>query len=189
MTNISAYPFESSRRGWYYAGDLLIDEREDSWITKLRNLINRLFSDTNAQTYESLYQQSNAIDYPVESESISYTIERSLLEILEILHINIAHRGEVLDYIVRNSGLDLVVMYACILTENEFRHDSTITLDIFQDTESRDEYLTLYVRQEEYDRDIIARMDRICDEYEPALTGQSGWVLLTTDYKSPHQEP
>lgn len=179
-TYLSGYPFESQRKVWYFA-DLPEEEGpEDSWITKLRNLVIRLFGDTYA------YYQDPYVEYaPGDSASLSYTVEQSLLTILDLLHIEIIHRAEVLEYILQNPGLDLVAMYACILTEDEFRHDATITLNLYQDQESDDRYLTIYVRQERYDDDIIARMDRICDEYEPALRGQSGWILLTTDFKSP----
>jgi len=179
-TNLSGYPFESPKKVWYFAD--LPEEKasEDSWITKLRNLIIRLFGDTYA-----CYQDPYTGYAPGESESLSYTVEQSLRTILDLVQIEIAHPAEVFDYILQNPGLDLVTMYACILTKDEFRHDATITLDLYQDPESDDRYLTIYVRQERYDEDIIARMDRICDKYEPALRGQSGWLLLTTDFKSP----
>lgn len=179
-TNLSGYPFESSKKVWYFAELPEEKESEESWITKFRNLIIRLFSDTYA------YSQNSYTGYaPGESESLSYTIEQSLRAILDLVQIEITHPAEVFDYILLNPGLDLVTMYACILTKDEFRHDATITLDLYQDPESDDRYLTIYVRQKEYDPNIIARMDRICDEYEPALRDQSGWLLLTTDYGLP----
>lgn len=183
-TNISLYPFESSRKIWYFA-DYPEEESESSWINKLQKLLIRLFGDTNAEYYRSYCQNPYVEGYSVESESLTYSIEQSLHTIFDLLHIDIAHPAEVFDYILQSPGLDLIVMYACILTENEFRCDSTITLDIYQDPESDDRYLTIYVRQNEYDTNIIKRMDKICDEYEPTLNDQSGWLLLTTDFKSP----
>lgn len=179
-THLSGYPFESPRKVWYFADLPEEKESEESWITKLRDLIIRLFSDTYA-----CYQDPYTEDALGESACLSYTVEQSLLTILDLVDIEIAHPAEVLDYILQNPGIDLVTMYACLLTKDEFRHDAAITLDLYQDPESDDHYLTIYVRQKEYDPNIIARMDRICDEYEPALRGQSGWLLLTTDYKSP----
>lgn len=179
-TSIPSYPFESSRRVWNFPD--LPEEKgsEDSWITKLRDRINRLFRDTSAR-----YQDNYASDAHSESPSLSYTTEFSLPTLLAKLHITIAHPAEVIDYILQNPSIGPVVMYACLLTEEGFRHDATITLDLYQDPESDDHYLTIYVRQKEYDKNILKRIDKICDEYEPALKGQSGWLLLTTDYKHP----
>lgn len=179
-TYLSGYPFESPGKVWYFAELPEEKESEESWITKLRNLVIRLFSDTYA-----CYQDTYTGYAPGESESLSYTVEQSLRAILEILQVEISHPAEVFDYILQNPGLDLVTMYACMLTKDEFRRDATITLDLYQDPESDDRYLTIYVRQKEYDKNILKRIDKICDEYEPALKGQSGWLLLTTDYKHP----
>jgi len=114
---------------------------------------------------------------------------RSLRTILDGLAVGIEHPAEVFGYLRRNPGLAPIVVYACTLTKGEFGGNSTITLDIYQDLDGDDRYLTIYVRQERYDDDIIARMDRVCERYEPALTGLTGWLLLTTDYKAPHPVP
>ena len=119
------------------------------------------------------------------STSIYPAVETSLLGLRDILGFAFPNPGEVVEYLVQNPGLYDVVMYACSMTAEEFGSTSGITLDIFHDSESGDRYLTLYVRQKKYDDDIIARMDRICDLYEPGLNGLSGWLLLTTDYKPP----
>ena len=71
------------------------------------------------------------------------------------------------------------------MTVEEFGSTSEITLDIAHDYENSDRCLVVYVRQKKYEDDIITRMDRICDLYEPNLKGLSGWLLLTTDYRPP----
>ncbi len=47
--------------------------------------------------------------------------------------------------------------------------------------------ITIYVRQTQYDPDIIEKIDAICREYEPALEGQNGWILVTTDFSPPRE--
>ena len=116
---------------------------------------------------------------------MNQTIETSLLGLKDILGFVFPHPGEVVDYLVQNPGLYDVVMYACSMTVEEFGGTSEIILDIFHDSENNDRYLTLYVRQERYEDNIIEKMDRICDRYEPSLKDLSGWLLLTTDYRPP----
>ncbi len=154
-------------------------------IDDIIRLIRDLFSDI-CQEYCKFIEQTLALnEHWQDSTSIYPAIEASLLGLRDILGFVFPRPGKVVDYLVQNPGLYDVVMYACSMTAEEFGSTSEITLDIFHDSESGDRYLTLYVRQERYEDDIIEKMDRICDRYEPALKGLSGWLLLTTDYKSP----
>lgn len=154
-------------------------------IDDIIRLIKDLFSDICQEYCEFIEQMLALNEYWQDSTSISPAIEASLLGLRDILGFAFPHPRDVVDYLVQNPGLYDVVMYACSMTAEEFGSTSEITLDIFHDSESGDRYLTLYVRQERYEDDIIAKMDRICDRYEPALKGLSSWLLLTTDYKSP----
>ena len=103
------------------------------------------------------------------------------------------------DYIDRHPGIGDVVLYAGILTAGEFAGDlnSTkgpentvpeISLELYKDPDSFDSYLTLYLRQDSYYDDIAERLDRIFDEYEPALRSASGWLYVTTDSMPPKNQ-
>ncbi len=154
-------------------------------IENIIKLLKDLFSDICQEYCEFIEQMLAQNEYWQGSTSIYPAIETSLLGLRDILGFVFPNPGELIDYLIQNPGLYDVVMYACSMTVEEFGSTSEISLDIFHDPESGDRYPTIYVRQKEYEDDIIARMDRICELYEPGLKGLSGWLLLTTDYKPP----
>ncbi len=178
-------PFEVHQRRYRYPS--YVDEAIScpSPIENIIKLIKDLFSDIAWEFCEFIEQTLIQSEYWQGSASVYPAIETSLLGLRDILGFVFPSPGEVVEYLVQNPGLYDVVMYACSMTAEEFGSTAEITLDIFHDPESDDRYLTLYVRQKEYDDDIIARMDRICDLYESGLKNISGWLLLTTDYKPP----
>jgi hypothetical protein len=185
MRYVVTNPLEVHQKRYYYT--LYADETilHPSPIDDIIRLIRDLFSDICQEYYEFIKQMLALNEYWQDSTSVYQTIETSLLGLKEILGFVFPRPGEVVDYLVQNPGLYDVVMYACSMTVEEFGGTSEIVLDIFHDSESGDRYLTLYVRQERYEDNIIEKMDRICDRYEPSLKGLSGWLLLTTDYKPP----
>ena len=156
-----------------------------SSIDSIVEIIKDLFSNICQEYCEFIEQMPIRSEYWQDSTSIYSAIERSLLGLRDIFGFVFPNPGEVVEYLVQNPGLYDVVMHACSMTVEEFGSTSEITLDIAHDYENSDRCLVVYVRQKKYEDDIITRMDRICDLYEPNLKGLSGWLLLTTDYRPP----
>ncbi|EHQ35987.1 hypothetical protein [Methanoplanus limicola] len=174
--NQKRYPFPED----YYS-----EEGKNSLRQKLQTLLIELFGETNTEHLNLLSVQTGP-GYFTYDGSCSYTyIESTLLHLADYLDMSIPNPGEVMDYITRHPGICDAVLYACLLACEEFIKDSEVSLELYYDDESQDKYLTLYIRQENYADDIIEKMDIICDEFEGELAGQSGWLLLTTDYKPP----
>ncbi len=178
-------PFETPQKRYYYASYLDEDISHPSPIGNVTRLLSDLFSEISLEYCDFVVQKIAQNENWQDSASIYPAIEASLIGLRDILGFAFPRPGGVVDYLIQNPGLYDVVMYACSMVAEEFCGTSEITLDIFHDPESDDRYLTIYVRQKEYDDRIVARMDAICDKYEPALRGQSGWLLLTTDYRPP----
>ena len=65
----------------------------------------------------------------------------------------------------------------------EFGENSEISLDLYMDREIDDQYLCFYVRQSEYDDDLMERLEEASTRYEDALAECSGWILITTDFR------
>ncbi len=183
--SVFSNPFEIPQKRCYYASYLDEGIVYPSSVDAFVNRITELFGGISLEYCESVAEKIARNENWQDSASIYPAIEASLLGLRDFLGFIFPHPGDVVDYLSQNPGLYDVVMYACSMTAEEFGSISQIALDVFHDPESSDRYLTLYVRQEQYEDDIVARMDRICDKYEPALTGQAGWLLLTTDYKPP----
>ena len=67
-----------------------------------------------------------------------------------------------------------------------FGPTAELSLELYNDPDIDDRYLTLYVRQEPYASDIIDRIEAVCDEFLPQLEAASGFFLVTTDFRRPH---
>jgi hypothetical protein len=113
------------------------------------------------------------------------TIESSLLVLQYYLDFRFPNPGEVIDYLQKHRNLYDVTLFACILTEEKFGSNAQISLELYKDPEIDDQYLTIFVRQQEYDSDIIDKIDEISREFEPALTGIDGYLLVNTDFQPP----
>jgi len=119
------------------------------------------------------------------SDLNTLTIENSLRLLQSHLGFEFPRPGEVVDYLLKHQGLYDLVLYTCYRTEEIFGHNSQISLELYHDPEIHDEYLTIFVRQEEYEPDIIDQIDAICREYEQELAGIDGYLLVNTDFQPP----
>ena len=68
---------------------------------------------------------------------------------------------------------------------NRFGGSAQLSLELYQDPEVEDSYLTLYVRQEPYDADILDQIEDVSRLFDAELATLSGWLLITTDFGAP----
>lgn len=111
----------------------------------------------------------------------------SLLSSLESSQIRIQDRNGIRDYLSRYSGIRDLLPSVC---ESALRHvpnNSQLSLEVYRDPEIDDEYLTLYIRQRDYDKRIMDIIEEISADYVGQLADVSGWLLVTTDFAPPRQ--
>lgn len=125
--------------------------------------------------------------YRVDFTRNAATIESSLQRLIQYTGLEIYKPDEVVDYLLRYRGIYDATLFACLLTAETFPRDRQISIELYHDPEVSDEYISIYIRQNKYDPDIIEKIDAICREYEPALEGQNGWILVTTDFSPPRE--
>ena len=99
--------------------------------------------------------------------------------------ITIPRPSEVRDYLISYPDMTDLLLSACDLARQQFDSQVQLSLEVYHDPEIEDEYLTLYIRQQNYDEDILDTIEDICALYEGKLAGKSGWFLVTTDFRSP----
>ena len=75
----------------------------------------------------------------------------------------------------------LRAMAAALVEEFRAEH-SEIKLAIYQDPETDDRQLTLYVRQLVYDDALIPRIEAVSDRVDSQFPPTPEWILVTTDY-------
>jgi len=97
----------------------------------------------------------------------------------------VANRKVVRAYLRRHSDLAALLRAICDAARKEFGSEAELALELYRDPEIRDSYLTLYVRLDSYDRETMARIDRVGAAFERRLAQTSGYLLLTTDFRMP----
>jgi len=108
-----------------------------------------------------------------------------LLEHLKSEQIFIPNPEEVSNYLRQYPDIIDLVEFACDETRDRFTLSTQLSLELYRDPESDDEYPTLYVRQEKYEEDIMYVIEDIWSTYEYELTTKLGDFLITTDFDFP----
>jgi len=82
---------------------------------------------------------------------------------------------------------DMIDLLAVVgkAASDRFRGRAQLCLDLYQDPEVDDTHLTLYVRQEPYDPDILDQIEDVSRLFDAELATLSGWLLITTDFDAP----
>ena len=93
--------------------------------------------------------------------------------------------AEVRNYLTRYFELTSIVRSTCKLALDRFGLQAQLSLEIYGDPETEDEYLTLYIRQNRYSEDILNAIEALRSAYEVDLADSSGWFLITTDFRPP----
>ncbi len=119
------------------------------------------------------------------AETIETLPVEPLMEQLRAQGIRIPRPAEVRDYLTRYPDVVAVTSKACELVSAEFAGQAELSLELYVDPEIDDRYLTLYVRQNTYDPDIMEMIERVQEGYDCELDGSSGWFLITTDFQPP----
>ena len=92
----------------------------------------------------------------------------------------------VLAYLAKYPDIRTPLTEVWSAASKEFCTDAVLSIEVFSEPDEDDEYLSLYVRQEEYQDDILDRIDVIRAQMRGSLAANKGRVLLTTDFQPPH---
>lgn len=128
---------------------------------------------TIMETNSSWFEQTK------ESETLSG------IRTMQRLDIKIPDYSDVMDYLILYPDILDLLLDACSSAKKEFQRQAQLSLEVFKDPESDDKYLTLYVRQEQYDTNILERIENISEKYYESLGGKRGWFIINTDFSFP----
>lgn len=90
-----------------------------------------------------------------------------------------------LAYLAQHPDARLPLMEVWSAALEEFRTDAEVSVELFSEPDEDDEYLTLYVRQEEYQDDLLDRIDAVRRQLRTSLVANMSRVFLTTDFQPP----
>lgn len=154
----------------------------DSPASLIDRAINWLFGGTSIDKHSIVSEQSYDIRNATASDNS--LIEPLLFALFENQKFNLIQSGDVVGYLQRYLGMYWPLIVACHLISKEFQNEGTFSLEVYHDPEGHDEYLMLTVRQYHYTDDLLGRIERVSDLVRPFLQGESGWLLITTDFQS-----
>jgi len=89
------------------------------------------------------------------------------------------------DYLTNYPDMIDLLIPVCKIAKERFGMRAQLSLEVYRDPEIDDEYLTIYVRQDEYDENIVEIIESMSDEYEHMFADRFGWLLVTTDFGPP----
>ncbi|MGB8219887.1 MAG: hypothetical protein WCE46_05830 [Methanoregula sp.] len=156
-----------------------------AWKERLKERLAILLEETfvESSVSQAIIQQRYLEDFT----SNSSTIESTLLALKKHLDFKFPEPAKVISYLIKHRNIFDVVLLGCVLTQEKFGHSAEISLELYSDPEIDDEYLTIYVRQNPYEPNIIKKIDAICEEYMNVLDIDQGYLLVTTDFQRPRE--
>jgi|GEM_PF-4579170 len=118
-------------------------------------------------------------------EGFSYSTETSLYSLNYLNRLTIKNVDYIISFLSRNNEIIVPVLYGCKLAADNFDLNTQLSLEIYSDPEYGDESLRLYVRQEDYEDEIMDKIDQIYKYYHKDLIGLSADFFVTTDFQPP----
>lgn len=88
-------------------------------------------------------------------------------------------------YLQAHPQLDRLLPSICGAVRQALGSEVELSLQLYRDPEIDDRYLTLYVRREKYEPDILDRLQAVSDRFNHLLEEVPGYFLLTTDFSRP----
>lgn len=89
-------------------------------------------------------------------------------------------------YLEKHIRLARQVPSICEAARAEFGPGTELDLKVNRDIESSERTLRLHIRQVSYDHlHFMDRIDRVSRQFDDALYGVPGYLLLTTDFRPP----
>lgn len=108
-----------------------------------------------------------------------------LLRLLLARGIVVPQLTEVKDYLFLHPDMPEVLPSVAQVISEQFATQTQLSLEVYNDPEVKDKNLTFYVRQQQYDANILDSIKAAREKYRKYLVGKSGWIHLTTDFDYP----
>jgi hypothetical protein len=110
-----------------------------------------------------------------------------ILDRVQSTGVDMVGRSAIYEYLIAH--VDLIDLLPTILriVGDEFVSDNNLSLELYNDPEIEDSYLTVFVRNKQYDDSFLATIKTSRARYMDLLTGKSGWLLVTTDFDYPDE--
>jgi hypothetical protein len=110
---------------------------------------------------------------------------RSEFRCLTPFKVMITRPDEVEEYLTSHPDLRSVLEGICDNARKAFGPSAQLALQMYNDPEYQDRFLTLYVRLDRYESGILDRIEAVTTPLAAQLDASSGHLLVTTDFRQP----
>ncbi len=107
-----------------------------------------------------------------------------LLREVRATGVRVPNPAAVRDYLTRYPELNLLTRKVSEQTAAEFDGQAELSLELYEDRETDDTTLTLYIRQPDYDAQAWAAIERLRESYEDELADSLGFLHVTLDFRA-----
>ena len=108
----------------------------------------------------------------------------ALLREVRTTGIRIPYPPEVSDFLTRYPELNALTRKVSEQAAAEFDGKAELSLELYEDRETDDATLTLYVRQSAYDEQAWEAIERLRESYEDELADSLGFLQVTLDFRA-----
>ena len=88
-------------------------------------------------------------------------------------------------YLKKHPDLRPLLPEACDRIREDFGAEAELALDEYRDPEIDDQFLTITIGLSNYDDHTMDRIERINQSFEGRIKPSKGYLLITTDFRSP----
>jgi hypothetical protein len=100
------------------------------------------------------------LETPQNKVDVSIQIEQVLSQVKQ-LEILIPDMDDVQNYLIHFPDIIDLIIPICMLVKEKFWHPTQISLEVYHDPEIIDEYISIEIRQNNYDRSVMKRIEEI----------------------------
>ncbi len=115
---------------------------------------------------------------------VSGTIDATLF-LLTILGVRLVDLSGIRRYLTENPDMTELLPKVHNFVRNRLGQESQISVQVYSDPEIEDEYLLVYIRQNDYGEDFLDLISSVRSDYKDDLESRSGWIHITTDFQPP----
>lgn len=154
------------------------------WETPFPNAPTEMLPTSNPATFDIFRWNINLdslCELRVIGSSLTMQIDSVLCSISQ--NVRVESQDEIKKYLIDYSELIYWIDRICNDAVLEFKPSASLILQLYKDPEIDFKYLCLLIRQQNYQDDLMSKIESFQQRYDNALTQLSGSILVTTDFQ------
>ncbi|MHC9544960.1 MAG: hypothetical protein AB9903_36055 [Vulcanimicrobiota bacterium] len=115
--------------------------------------------------------------------SITYEIQK-ILEIIEKMGLRIDMINDVTSYLLLFPDIMDVLPIICNRVMSKIGANDRVYLQLYNDPEIEDKYLTILIRTRDYKEEFMTIIDALSDDCLKLIENKNGWLIITIDFQN-----